>query len=68
LKLNKGEREMSIFKASEIKWDTDGEDVTLPSSMSIYCDNDDEAEEYIAEELTRATGFCHLGFVMEKIS
>jgi hypothetical protein len=55
---------MSLFKAYDIQWDTDGEDIDLPKTILFSCD-DEDADEYISEGLTRETGFCHFGFKFE---
>lgn len=48
------------MKAVNIKWDTDGEDVTLPTEIEIpeYLEDDDDISNYISDQ----TGFCNLGF------
>lgn len=52
------------MKATDIKWDTDGEDVKLPSEIEIPKGMEDEDE--IAEYLSGVTGFCHKGYVLVK--
>lgn len=47
-------------KAVNIIWDTDGEDVDLPTEIDIPEDMDDEDE--ISDYLSEKTGFCHFGF------
>lgn len=51
------------YRATNIQWDTDGEDIDLPTEMDIPADIEDEDEisDYISDE----TGFCHFGFVLE---
>lgn len=48
-----------------IEYDTDGEDVELPEEILIEVPDEhqteDKIEEYISEEITIRTGFCHLG-------
>lgn len=46
------------FKCTNIQWDTDGEQVDLPSSLIVEVDVDDE----LCEAVSNATGFCHSGF------
>jgi len=60
--------------AHSIKWDTDGEDVSLPKEIDLivpadWFDGIDEGEsmidfieEYIYDEISNVTGFCHEGF------
>jgi len=55
------------FVVSEITWDTDGEQVDLPTSFEIEVDlsenqNYEDIEQFISDELSNQTGFCHLGF------
>lgn len=50
---------------TDIKWDTDGEKVDLPQSIIVPIPEDieeDEIEEYVSDEITKTTGFCHKGF------
>ena len=46
-------------KAVQIDWDTDGEDVDLPTEIDIPAEIDDED---VADYLSDQTGFCHFGF------
>lgn len=54
------------YTVTNIKYDTDGEDIDLPKELKIDVPNDlterDEIEEYINDEISNKTGFCHLGF------
>ena len=47
-------------RAINIKWDTDGKKVKLPTEMDIPDDLDDEDE--ISDYISDQTGFCHYGF------
>ena len=49
--------------AVNIIWDTDGEDVDLPTEIEIpdYLIEDEDISDFITE----ATGFCHNGFTIE---
>ena len=57
-----------LVKVSYIDWDTDGEDVDLPSQLLIpvpeHVDTEDvdEVEDYIADTISEDTGFSHKGF------
>lgn len=53
-----------ILKAVNIQWDTDGEDVELPSEIVLPegMEDEDEISDYISDE----TGFCHFGFDIKK--
>ena len=51
------------MKAVNIIWDTDGENVVLPTEIDIPngMDNEDEISDYISD----VTGFCHYGFELD---
>ena len=51
------------MKATNILWDTDGQEVNLPTEIEIPEGMTDEEEisDYISDE----TGFCHFGFTIE---
>ena len=49
--------------ATNIEWDTDGEDVVLPSEVEIP---DNIEEDAIADYLSDEYGFCVFGFGIEK--
>ena len=59
------------YLVKNIQWDTDGEDVDLPNELEIILPDDEELnspeeiEEYISNEITNETGFCHFGFATE---
>ncbi len=51
------------YEVTNIQYDTDGEEVDLPSTLTIDVPNDiEDVEEYISDEISKQTGFCHLGF------
>lgn len=50
------------MKAINILWDTDGEDVTLPTEIEIPDNIDPENEDAISDYISDVTGFCHKGF------
>ena len=58
------------IKVYDIDWDIDEEDiedgVSLDSSLTLETDEefeyDDELEEWISDEISDKTGFCHRGF------
>ena len=63
----KSEEEMSEIlkrnlKAENIKWDTDGNDVSLPTEMVVteYLEDLDEISDWLSEQ----TGYCHDGFTL----
>ncbi len=56
------------YRATNIEWDTDGEDVDLPSKIDIPEDIETEAiedNEVISDYISDLTGFCHYGFSLE---
>ena len=58
------EPEMKVT-VTDIKWDTDGEDVDLPAEMVIEVPegmDEEEADEFVSDEISNQTGFCHTGY------
>jgi uncharacterized protein YdeI (YjbR/CyaY-like superfamily) len=57
------------YEVSDIKYDTDGEEVDLPKTLTITVPDDIvdevEMEEYISDEISNITGFCHKGFTTD---
>jgi hypothetical protein len=54
---------------TNIHWDTDGEEVDLPQeiTMAVPKEWSDIPEEWLSDEITNFTGFCHFGFEFEEI-
>jgi hypothetical protein len=54
------------YIVNNIQWDTDGEQVDLPTELTVEVpDNITESidiSEYISDEITNMIGFCHFGF------
>jgi hypothetical protein len=56
------------YKVTNIKYDTDGEDVNLPNELEITVPDNiqsqgyEATEQYISDEISNKTGFCHEGF------
>ena len=55
---------------TDIEWDVDDEEdmVDLPSELTLETNEDlhgDELEEWISDEISNETGFCHRGFQYE---
>lgn len=48
------------MKATNIKWDTDGEDLGIPDEIEIPPNMADE--DKISDYITDLVGFCHKGF------
>lgn len=53
------------MKAYDIQWDTDGEEVYLPTEMEIPDEVAKEGEDAISDYLSDQTGFCHTGFMLD---
>ena len=49
-----------------IQYDTDGESVDLPAEMEIEIPIDiteeDDVVDYLSDEISNRTGYCHFGF------
>ena len=61
---------LNLYKATNIQYDTDGEDVDLPKTLTIEVPkglNEEEIDEYVSDKISENTGFCHKGFDMEEI-
>jgi uncharacterized protein YdeI (YjbR/CyaY-like superfamily) len=54
-------------KVYNIDYDTDGEAVELPTELEIEVPDDltnkEDIDEYISDEISNITGFCHRGFL-----
>lgn len=53
------------FKVTHIDYDTDGENIELPTEMEIDVPENFDSEEilqYISDKISDNTGFCHFGF------
>lgn len=48
------------MKAINIRWDTDGENISLPEEIDIPEEMTDE--EQISDYISDKNGFCHYGF------
>ena len=48
------------MKAINIQWDTDGENISLPTEIDIPEGMTDEDE--VSDYISNVTGFCHKGF------
>jgi hypothetical protein len=56
---------------TEIEYDTDGEIVDLPTQLEIEIPTEiidqEDIEEFVSDEISNITGFCHFGFKIELI-
>jgi len=62
------------YTVTNIDYDTDGEEVDLPKELVIDIPNEDfvkytaeEIDEFISDEISNITGFCHNGFSMSTL-
>ena len=59
---------MKKFVITNIQYDTDGEDVEdLPTEIVVEVPKkikDSQLQEFLSEEISNRTGFCHFGFVV----
>ena len=60
-------KKQKTYIVSKIKYDTDDAKVKLPKTLKITIPNDiidiDEIDQYLSDEISNRTGFCHRGFV-----
>jgi hypothetical protein len=64
-----GEQPMkSKFSVKNISWDTDGEEVDLPTSttLEVELEEDDDIDTVIGDALSDKFGFCLFSFDYEK--
>lgn len=54
------------MKAYNILWDTDGEDIDLPTEIEIPDSMTDL--DKISDYITDITGFCHKGFSIDSMN
>jgi hypothetical protein len=63
---------MTKYKVTDIKYDTDGEEIDLPKELEIEVleelETEDDFFDYISDEISNITGFCHNGFSVTKIN
>ncbi len=54
------------YKVNSIQWDTDDEDVKLPTELTVNVPDGitehDDVLDYISDRITEMTDFCHFGF------
>jgi hypothetical protein len=59
------------YQVSDIKFDTDGIETDLATNMIIEVDDEitdkDEIEEFISDEISNQTGYCHFGFTINNL-
>ena len=57
---------MKKFLVTNIEYDTDGIKIKLPKELEIILPENingyEEIEEYISNEISNRTGYCHFGF------
>ncbi len=56
------------YIVTNIKYDTDGVKIKLPKELTVIVPEDitdeDDIVEFISEDISKQTGFCHEGFNM----
>lgn len=56
------------YTVSNIKYDTDGEEVDLSETLEIEVPDDiqkpEEIINFLSDEISNITGFCHQGFTI----
>jgi len=54
------------YLVTNIKYDTDGKRVKLPKTLTIIVPDDckeyEEIEQFISDEISNKTGYCHTGY------
>ena len=55
-----------LFRVFNIKYDTDGQEIDLPTELFLTTEDRDEPEDELADLISDSTGFCHKGFEYEK--
>ena len=53
------------YTVTNIKYDTDGENIELPKEIEIEVPDglsDEHELEFLSDEISDVTGFCHFGF------
>ena len=56
------------YLITKIQYDTDGLDIDLPKVLLIDVEDDEEdVQEYLSDEISNITGYCHFGFDFEQI-
>lgn len=54
------------YTVNNIEYDTDGEEVKLPKTLKIevpsHIQGYEDIEEFISDEISNITGYCHKGF------
>ena len=53
------------YTITNINYDTDGEIIDLPKKIIVDVPSDtldEDIEDYLSDEISNITGFCHKGF------
>ncbi len=57
---------MTKYIVTDIDYDTDGQRIKLPKQLEVLVPDDiqgyEDIEDYISNEISNQTGFCHLGY------
>jgi len=59
------------YFVNNIQYDTDGEVIELPDSIMVnvpnHLEDKIEIDEFISDQISNETGFCHKGFSRKKM-
>ena len=60
------EAQIIVVRAYDIEWDTDGEDIEIPTEVELEVDisdmeDEEELADYISDHISDETGWCHNG-------
>lgn len=59
------------YTVTNIEWDTDGEQIELPITLNVNVPSDmptDEIDDFISDEISNMTGYCHKGFAATELN
>jgi|TARA_R110000787_G_scaffold235704_1_gene342467 hypothetical protein len=61
---------LNTYEVTNIKYDTDDEEIDLPKLLNIEVPSgldEEETDEYVSDKISEETGFCHKGFSMRRL-
>ena len=64
---------MTKYLITDIEYDTDGEEIDLPTELEIevpdiITSEEEELNDFIGDKISEITGFCHTGFVKQLVN
>ena len=60
---------MKQITVTNIQYDTDDIEIDLPTTLDIDIPEDledEDIQDYLSDEISNRTGFCHFGFTISK--